>query len=171
MKYYKNTVDNKKDQLQRKIDKSEFTTVKSNEQFMLFLSKLDEYFLTHNMMDLQVKMSEESYFATFDYNDIVEKLILSPSIRIFDRDICNVTFLPKKDGIELYRLEVYNPGKGIGSILMKAFIDISQQTGIKIFLIPGDPGFNNGHVDLAKRRNFYHKFGFKRTKTSDYWSN
>lgn len=171
MKKNRSFAENAIRELKRRIEKSDFITLKPNEQFLIFYLKLNEYFFTHNMMDLKVEIVEERYFPFCSRNRKHERLVQCPCIKIFDKDLCNVTFIPKTDGIELFRLEVYNPGKGVGSVLMNVFNTISKSTGIKIFTIPAEPGFNNPNSDPEKRRNFYHKFGFMRNSDSRYWSN
>lgn len=143
--------------------------LKENHNFKLFYKKLDEYFLGHNMMNLKLE-KVEGYNCLFTENE--KTICKKPEsiIKIFDKNICNVTILPKKEGIELYRLEVYNTGRGIGTILMNAFNTISEETGIKIYLMLGEPGFNE-EGNRTKRRNFYHKHGFKRCIDSKYWVN
>lgn len=36
------------------------------------------------------------------------------TIKIFHEDLCNITIIPHPNGIELYRLEMYNTNKGYG---------------------------------------------------------
>lgn len=145
--------------------------LKANSNFIKFHKELDNYFLTHNMMNLSVDFNEDekSFFWYTEKN----KMYNSSSIKIFDENICNCTFLPCSDGIELYRIEVYNTGKGTGSILMNAFNEVSKKTGIKIRLTLGKPGFNKEYTkdDASKQRKFYHKHGFRRSKNNEYWYN
>lgn len=171
MKVYTSFREQVKDDFSNRIEKSQYQKQNANEQFLTFNSKLKDYFLTHNIMDLQIEILEQRFFALYDEEGKLEKLVQSPAIMIFDSEICNIKLLPQKEGIELYRFEIYSRGQGIGSILMYALSEVSLQTGIKIYLIPGEPGFDNSNTDPERRRNFYHKFGFKRCKDSEYWCN
>jgi hypothetical protein len=146
--------------------KGNCTKLESNNDFIIFSEKLKEYFFKHNM-PAQFDIINEERLYTF--NDTVK--LSKSTIKIFDENICNITILPiNKGGVELYRLEMYKIGSGLGSIFMNAINEVSKETGIIVYMIPGDPG-NNIQGDDQKRRNFYHKFGFKRLSTSKYWSN
>lgn len=153
----------------RRFNDATIVELKENHNFKLFYKKLNEYFFSHNMMNLMVEKIEGHPCLFIENGKTICKEPES-IISIFDENICNITFLPKKEGIELYRLEVYNTGRGIGTILMNAFNTISNETGIKIYLMLGEPGFN-GEGNRTKRRNFYHKHGFKRCISSKYWVN
>ena len=146
--------------------------VKKNDEYRLFLSKIEDYFLHNNMMSLRVaKRAKDSYTLT-NFQQIGNKSIIKKSkgFQIYDPQICKVIFIPHENGVELFDLEVYNIGKGIGTLLMNVFTQISKETGVKIFLIPGAPQ-NNKNANIKKNRDFYHKFGFSRSKTSAYWTN
>lgn len=147
--------------------------LKPNSNFIKFYKELDDYFLTHNMMGLEIEF-DENLKGLYWYNTgKINKIYMSSCIKIFDENICNCTFLPCSDGIELYRIEVYNTGKGTGSILMNAFNEVSKKTGIKIRLTLGKPGINKEYTkdDAAKQRKFYHKHGFRRSNKNEYWYN
>lgn len=95
-------------------------------------------------------------------------------IDLFEEDYYNITIIPCNDGVEIERLEIYKTGKGIGSFFAKIFNSISIETNIPLYLIPGAPGNNLSYrndLDDKRRRDFYHRHGFKRTKNSIYWQN
>lgn len=149
----------------KRILKGKVQSIVKNQYFEIFADNLNDYFNTHLMpANLQV-LNQEGYY-TFNANAKRSMWV----IKIFDEDICNITILPFPKGVELYRLEMYKTGSGFGSLFMKAICEISERTGIAVYLIPGDPGFNTSS-DEKRRRDFYHKYGFKRLKTSEYWSN
>ena len=154
----------------KRLSNAIFYELKENNNFRIFYEKLCDYFLSHNMMNLTVEKLPGRNCLFTDGNGKTTCKQPEYIIKMFDEDICNITFLPKKEGIELYRLEIYNTGKGIGTTLMNIFNQISIETGIKIYLLLGDPGFNIDG-DRVKRRNFYHKMGFKRCINSKYWIN
>ena len=143
----------------------QFEKVKRNQFFTTFSEKLIEYFNTH-MMPANAEIIHYEMYFTFESDVKRAKWF----IQILNEDICKITILPNNKGIELYRFEMYKTGKGFGSIFMNAINEVSKQTGIFVYLIPGVPGFNT-QGDPDKRRNFYHKFGYKRLPNSKFWSN
>jgi len=150
--------------IQRNIKNNNFTRIKANDNFYKFYDKLQEHFSSHNMMGVSLTMKNKSFYTL---NQSVKR---SKAIKIFDQQLCNITILPKQTGIELYRLEMYKTGQGLGSSFIEIFNKISKETGIVIYLIPGDPGFST-EGDDEKRRRFYHKHGFRRCSDSKFWSN
>ena len=95
-------------------------------------------------------------------------------IKMFHEDLYNITFLPCRDGVELERFEIYQTGNGIGSSFMELFNSISADLKIPLYLIPGTPGYGETYredSDPKRRREFYHRHGFKRMKDCDYWKN
>lgn len=158
--------------------------VESDEKFKLFYSKLREWFMSHNMMDMSIEIltagaeldGEEMSMPVFSFNKggrVITKQC--ECIKMFLKDVCNISLIPHKSGIELFRLEVYNPGKGIGSMMMNMLNTISKEIDVKILLTLGEPGLKSKwkkQTTPAQRRNFYHKHGFKRiSMKTEYWSN
>ena len=139
-----------------------------NDYFREFYNEMVDYFRKNNF-PVEVEWNENPNFQhMFNFNNII--YVSDVFIKIHDPEICNITFLPNKKGIELYRLEMYNRDKGNGSNFMKAICRISQKTQIPVLLIPGEPGFR--HVTDPKRlEKFYTRFGFKKLDRSQYWSN
>lgn len=158
--------------LKRKINRGKGTKINSNQMFDQFCDGLRKYFSEHKMPVQSIEFID--YTGTeLNYNFTVsgKPKIAKKVVKIFDEDYCNITIIPHLRGVELFRLEIYQTGKGIGSIFMKAFNQISKELNIPIYLIPADPGLNGKNGDPVKRRDFYHKFDFKRTSNSDYWNN
>jgi len=130
--------------------------LKSNSNFIRFYEELRNYFFSHNMMDLVVKMNKvsEGILHSFVYTtDNKIFTYISDNIEIFDENICKITFLPSNEDIELYWIEIYNAGKGLGSILMNAFNEVSKKTGIKIKLKLGTPGKIYDETNEERQRN------------------
>ena len=152
---------------EKMVSRNQFTTIKPNQRFFDFYAELDNYFATHMMPKCEIELVEDEV-RFYIFNDTIK--MSENVIKIFDEDICNITLLPHKNGIELYRFEMYQKGKGFGSTFMNALTQISKQLGIDIYMIPGTPGFNNSG-DSELRRQFYHKFNFKRMKNSKFWKN
>ena len=152
--------------INQKVARKNYTTLKRNDNFKLYFAELQNYFLHHNM-PAQLQLVKEKRFYIFNLNLKRSKY----SIKIFDSNLCNITIIPHAIGIELYRLEVYKTGNGLGTIFMNAFNEVSKKTGIVIYLIPGDPGFTSGDNNKRKRLNFYQKFNFKQASLSNYWTN
>ena len=153
----------------KNVKKGIFTKIKRNDNFIIFSEKLKEHFNTHLMpANLEIIKSTKGQKSFYSFNTDIK--VSKWCIKIFNDDICNITILPNAKGVELYRLEMYKTGQGFGSTFMNAINEVSKETGILVYLIPGEPGFNENGVE-EKRRNFYHKFGFKRTSTTRYWSN
>jgi len=140
--------------------------IKSNEMFEKFYLELVDYFLQHNL-PVSIKRIDDDNYA-FIFNNTPK--FAESFIKIHDEDICNITILPHEKGVELFRLEIYKTGLGLGSIFMNAFYEVSFNTGIPIFLIQGDPG-SNTEGDPIRREKFYRKFSFKKLDRSKYWSN
>jgi len=103
------------------------------------------------------------------------------AILIYHPDICKIEFLPAKNrtSIELYRLEMFKTGQGLGTTFIDIFKNISKETNIEILLKPGIPGIDANNMSnveykahMKKVRNFYNKHGFKRKGlNTKFWSN
>lgn len=142
--------------------------IKSNENFEKFYEELNYHF-THFHFPVSVdKIHNETGQCVFITDNKVT--VSEDIIKIYKEGCFNITFIPHDKGIELYKLEMNVTGRGLGSIFMKVFTDISTKTGIPIYLIPGVPGFNTTG-DKNKLYRFYSKFNFKKNDRSKYWSN
>ena len=97
------------------------------------------------------------------------------AIKMFDRDLYNISILPCGKGVEIYRFETFQTGKGIGSYLLNILNEISLRLEMPLYLIPGTPGSGEtfrADSDEKRRRTFYHKHGFKRMSVNTlYWKN
>lgn len=138
-----------------------------NEYFEKFYKEMCRYFSHHNL-PVEIKRIVNTDFLN---RFLLDNKTYCPDtyIKIFDENLCNITILPNEKGIDLYRLEIYNQGEGVGSAFMNAFCNISKKTGIPIYLTPGDPGFNRS--DLLRLKKFYSRFGFKKIERDKYWTN
>jgi GNAT superfamily N-acetyltransferase len=140
-----------------------------NANFIKFYEKLQEKMFKNNYFDLTpiILENQKKYYD----DKPVAYFYDTPVIYIADPEICIVQFIPKDDGIELFILETFNRGKGIGSSLMKLFNEVSMETGVKIYLKPGNIVGSDGG-DAVRRRKFYHVHGFKRKDVkTKYWTN
>ena len=140
--------------------------IQSNDMFEKFYLELVNYFLHHNL-PVSLKRIDDDNIG-FILNDTTK--FAESFIKIYDENICDITILPHEKGVELYSLEMYKTGSGLGTIFMNAFYEVSFTTGIPIFLIQGDPG-SNTEGDPIRREKFYRKFSFKKLDRSKYWSN
>ena len=95
------------------------------------------------------------------FTDIVE----------FVTDDYTVKFCPSSDGvIELYKIEVKNQGKGLGTDLMNTILDVCDYTNIKCELIPIE--YINCYekstpIDILTH--WYGSFGFKKSKLTEFF--
>lgn len=158
-----------KAQLRRMGYKTKEIRLCKNANFIKFYEKLKEKMFKNNYFDLTPVIKENQKRYTDDDN--IAYFYITPVILIGNPLICQVQFIPKNDGIELFILETFKRGKGIGSSLMKLFNEVSMETGVKIYLKPGDPEGSEGN-DEVRRRKFYHTHGFKRKDVkTKYWTN
>jgi hypothetical protein len=137
----------------------------SNEYFDRFYKEL-EIIVSVSPIPLEIERIKAGNLFLMDN----EFIIPEEYIKVFIENVCNITLLPHSDGIELYRLEIYNQNKGTGTTFMKIFSLLSQKTNIPILVTPGDPG-NKGKTDFNKLEKFYKRFGFKKISRSKYWIN
>jgi len=150
------------------VKKSSIQQIKSNENFERFYEELNYHF-THFHYPVSVtkihNKNGEYVFITDNKVTVSEDII-----KIYKEGCFNITFIPHDKGIELYKLEMNVTGRGLGSIFMKVFTEISIKTGIAIYLVPGVPGFNTASNKIKLYR-FYNRFNFKKIDRSKYWSN
>ena len=156
--------------LEKAFESSKIVHLKSNDNFDKFYNELRRYMSNHYFpvsINRLCYLSNEEEFGFMTDN----KVCMSEDvIEIYEEDICKIKFIPHDKGIELFRLEMYRTGKGLGSSFMNAFMKISALTGVAIFLTPGIPGFNTTG-DQKKLYKFYSRFNFKKIDRSKYWSN
>lgn len=72
-----------------------------------------------------------------------------------------------KDGVELYKIEVFNQGQGWGTELLGLLNTITKETGITVYLRP----VSFGSTSIEQLRKWYSNNGFKRCCKNLYWSN
>ncbi len=166
----------------RKMERKLYQTVSTNYMYEKFKSELISHFNSHNFSVPFTNISvypeivtEERFYVNNKIskkNNVEVSIKMSENtIKIFHEDLCNITIIPHPNGIELYRLEMYNTNKGYGSIFMNIFTDISKRFNIPIILTIGSPGTYTDNSDRPAQIRFYKRFGFKRCKNSDYYSN
>ena len=81
-------------------------------------------------------------------------------IKIYNNDY-SISIYDKGNGFELYRLEVFNQGKGLGSKFLQILNKISCEMDYPVFLKPGNPGHQIKYVGQQDQRlKFYLKNGF-----------
>lgn len=149
-------------------------------------SKLQQFYVQLNEYTRRMRISDIPLNISYHYKDgdtpmaftyisgSSGKTKVCDSIKLYCEDFYNVSLTPHADGIEIERLEVYQTGRGIGSYLINIFNEISQWMNMPLYLVLGTPGYGNTFrkdADPKRRREFYHKHGFKRMKNSEYWKN
>ena len=154
--------------IRKKIRRGKYVTIKPNKNFYNFYKKLKIYFKNNEMSKYQIDLVERSKDQYYTFGTSVRWS--QYEIKIFEENTCCIEFLPHKDGIELYWLEIFQRGKGFGTTFMNAFKQIAEELNIKIYLIPA-PLNHDYQVDPQRRRDFYHRFNFKRMEDSRYWVN
>ena len=86
--------------------------------------------------------------------------------KLWDQDFGSITLYPKGNGVELFRLEIYNQGRGYGSKMLQLFNHISCKLDVPMTLSPGAPGNRDEYKnegDQDKRILFYERNGFCKT--------
>jgi len=86
--------------------------------------------------------------------------------KLYDSNFGSITLYPTDNGVELFRLEIFNQGNGFGSKMLQLFNHISCKLDVPMTLSPGNPGNkdeykNEGSQD--KRIAFYERNGFCKT--------
>ncbi len=145
-------------------------------QQILWLSEmpLDMDFVENTQPLKQLPPNTIPKYFTFQ-TEIAKTAKRCDYIKMFNEDFYNISILPCGNGVEIYRFETYQTGKGIGSYLMKIFNEISTRLEMPVYLVPGEVGTGETYRhdgDAKRRRDFYHRHGFKRINTKSlYWKN
>ena len=162
-----NNKNNEMDEMMKKVQRGQFQTVNANQNFFDFYDKLVEYFDANGIPrnDLYL-IKDQPRFYTID-NDL---RMSENVIMVFNAVIANIKFLPHKNGIELYRFEIFQVGKGVGSLFMKWIIEVAKQLNIKIYLNPSHPGTEE-FGDEKRIKKFFRRFNFKPIPGSLFWVN
>lgn len=141
------------------------------ENFDLFISKIEEYIYESDNIEYKKSVSDVQKNLSYHYynNDKLEiyESILSISIRYYSEKF-DLEFTPYEKGIQLFKIEVkpaYQKG-GIGKNIMNKIIDIANELGIEISLIPIPIG---NFLKMGKLREFYKNLGFSNDQKSSYW--
>jgi len=126
--------------------------------------------MTHRM-EVNVFIDEDhpSSFIQNHSKSMICKI--SDAIIINNDTLVRIVIFPRGEkDVEIISFEALNVGLGIGTTYMNMLNEITSELGIHIYLIPGDVN-NSKNNDPHKRRDFYHKHGFKRSDKSVYWIN
>lgn len=86
--------------------------------------------------------------------------------KLWDKEFGSISLYPKDNGVELFRLEIYNQGNGFGSKMLQLFNHISCKLDVPMTLSPGNPGNKDKYKDEGsqdKRITFYERNGFCKT--------
>jgi GNAT superfamily N-acetyltransferase len=98
------------------------------------------------------------------YNKVVCRLGIA---RILEGEDFMIELTPNTDGVEIFKIEVNQQGKGLGTNLMNIMMDISEELNIPLYLKPVP--YKNTTVEQLRK--FYHNLGFRRCCKNEYWSN
>jgi hypothetical protein len=109
---------------------------------------------------------KSDYMTSFNFQNKAHfKLSNSREIKCND---FRLVFSPHgKDGVELYKIEVFNQGQGWGTTLLGLLNNITKETGITVYLRPVE----FGSTSIEQLRKWYSRNGFKRCCKNLYWSN
>jgi len=124
-----------------------------------------------NEVSKELNVEFEGYYTFFERGvpkGKKEKIVKFYSL--FFRSISkqyDISFIPfSNDSIELWKINVNNRGKGLGSEIMSRILDVSDRTGIKVKLVPVDydKDKNTPKDYLNSLKNWYSEgFGFKKS--------
>lgn len=152
-----------------RIKNGQFKKILLNSTFFDFYDELVRQFTVNNFPtdDLYIVKDQERYYLLDDNIRMSENVIV-----LFNQDRANIKFLPHQEGVELFRFEIIQKGKGIGTQLMNLFLAAAKQLNIKIYLNPNYPGLGKpGKNDEKMMKQFFHRCGFNPIPGSDYWIN
>ena len=143
------------------------TCEKNTENFDTFTN-----FVGHSIIDMSEEgdnlemKTKKDYITSFSFQDKVY-FKQSDSREISCNDF-RLVFSPHgKDGVELYKIEVFNQGQGWGTTLLGLLNKITKETGITVYLRP----VSFGSTSIEQLRKWYSRNGFKRCCKNLYWSN
>ena len=139
----------------------------SNYKFEKFYKALKSYLKSHHLPVSLQKLHYPIGKLDYCYGEI---RIVYDVIKLTNNQLCSIIFLPHNKGIELDRIEMFNRCQGLGTKFMNAFVEISTNTNIAIYLVPGILS-NNEHTSIKRLCGFYPRFGFKKLNLSRFWSN
>jgi len=122
--------------------------------------KVLEEFVTEVSNELNVEFENEIIdFTRMTLNGKKIKFhkFISPIYHYFS-DEFELSFIPfSENSVELWKINVKNRGKGIGSEIMSKIMDVSDRTGINIKLVPVDYDCDENHQNgyLIKLKTWY----------------
>ena len=134
---------------------------KEQERYCMLLTEL----IKEHIGDVKPSLVEDT-ISCFDFNNKVYFKVCPQFV--IEHESFRLSFQPQgSKSIELYKIEVYNQGNGLGSQLIEMINAVSKHTGTVVYLRPVD--FKN--TPLEQLRRWYSRNGFKRCEKSVYWSN
>jgi hypothetical protein len=143
------------------------TQEKDTESFDVFTNLVGHTIKESSEENDNLKMKViENYQTSFPFqNKVYFKISNSREIKCND---FRLVFSPHgKDGVELYKIEVFNQGQGWGTKILELLNTITENTGITVYLRP----VSFGSTDIDQLRRWYSRNGFKRCCKNLYWSN
>ena len=128
---------------------------------------------TDDLVELKNRLNQEGF--EFEFNDIgmMEEFRTTDDgvshmnytkgemIKLYNNDY-SISIYDNGNGFELYRLEVFNPGQGLGSKFIQVLNKISCEMDYPVFLKPGIPGNQYKYYGQGESRfKFYLNNGFE----------
>ena len=85
-------------------------------------------------------------------------------VRRIETDTFRLTFVPDNKGVELYKIEVFENGKGLGTKLMmfmeQIVENLHEMKNMKGTIVLRPAGFGNTPTEVLRK--WYNKLGYKR---------
>ena len=93
-------------------------------------------------------------------------------VRRIETDTFRLTFVPDNKGVELYKIEVFENGKGLGTKLMmfmeQIVENLHEMKNMKGTIVLRPAGFGNTPTEVLRK--WYNKLGYKRQEKSLMWA-
>ncbi len=143
--------------------RSQHGTIEIDRNLFDFFIELKKYFKTNSMSKCEIRLVENRTKSCSSNKSRY-------AIKIIKENFCDIEFIAHRNGIELYKFDMYLNGIKHKSSFMNAFTHISKSLKIKIHVNSSNPS-NNSAVFSDKRYRFYSKFNFRKLQGSKYWVN
>jgi len=128
------------------------------------------------MDDLYKSISKDFNNVTSTKHDLIgltcvrdEEIPYVGTSNYFVSNELKIILFPIRDGICLFKIEVFKHRQGIGTNLITKINDISWDNKIPIYLIP--VSMDDELLNDKQLKRWYHSLGYKRTNDSLYWGN
>lgn len=160
---------NKNENLIKMITNGQFQKIIANQTFFDFYEKLVQQFEVNNIpQNILHCVKDQARLYAIDDNLRMSENVITP----FNPDLFNIKFLPHREGVELYRFEIFDDHEETGAELMNFFLAASEQLNIKIYLNPSHPGAGEpSYADEKRMKRFFRSFGFKPIPGLLFWRN